>query len=149
MYAFWTKVKSSFILSPNTILLSQFLLLLDLNTKAMTSSRGFKDNLDFFCYICGELTTTNNRKPINDLVRKAHRAYFEVKLYDQDKATYCLRNMSGALTPNGLGVFELYLMLYRNKVSLSTLEFEHKSPARKHRRSHYWIKTTWSQRKCI
>lgn len=52
-----------------------------LNTKAMTSSRGCKNNPDLFS---GEFTTTNSRKPINDFVRKVS-AYFELKLGDQNK----------------------------------------------------------------
>lgn len=38
-----------------------------------------------FCFICGEYTFTQQRKPITDFVRRAYLAYFKVQLGDQDK----------------------------------------------------------------
>ena len=43
------------------------------------------NDLDSFCYICGEYILKEHERSITDLVRKVYRAYFGVKLGDQDK----------------------------------------------------------------
>ena len=49
-------------------------------------SRSCKNNPDCFCYICGKgKTEVYNRGFITDFIRKAHYAYFRMKLGDQDK----------------------------------------------------------------
>ena len=40
---------------------------------------------DSFCYICGEYILKEYKRSITDFVRKVYRAYFGVKLGDQDK----------------------------------------------------------------
>ena len=35
---------------------------------------------DVFCYICGEYTIKQNRKPINDVVKNAYMKYLECRL---------------------------------------------------------------------
>ena len=52
----------------------------------MASARGCKNDPNIFCYTCGEFTTKENRKPIDDFYRRAYHAYFQVKLGDQDKS---------------------------------------------------------------
>ena len=44
-----------------------------------------KNNPDRFCYIRGNVVLSNGQAKITDLVKKAHRDYFGVKLGDQDK----------------------------------------------------------------
>ena len=39
---------------------------------------------DSFCYICGEYILKEHKRSITDFVRKVYRAYFGVKLGDQD-----------------------------------------------------------------
>jgi hypothetical protein len=51
----------------------------------MSSRRKCVNEPDVFCYICGEYTRKEFRKPISDFVKKAYLAYFGVKLGDQDK----------------------------------------------------------------
>lgn len=41
---------------------------------------------DSFCYICGEYTLEQNRKNITDFVKQSYKAYFGIKLGDQDKS---------------------------------------------------------------
>jgi hypothetical protein len=40
---------------------------------------------DNFCYICGSFASTKQRQRITDFVMKAYKAYFGMKLGDQDK----------------------------------------------------------------
>lgn len=82
-YELKTKAKTSFTSYPNTMLLSRIVLFLDLNTKAMTFIRIFKTIPDFYY---DKFITINNRKRINDFVRKPSDSFFELKLGDQDKS---------------------------------------------------------------
>ena len=53
----------------------------------MSTQRGkCKCNLDCFCYICGQFTVVKQTVQVNDFVRNAYYAYFDMKLGDQDKA---------------------------------------------------------------
>lgn len=49
------------------------------------SRRSCVNHPDVFCYVCGEYTFKENRKPVTDFVKRAYNAYFSVKLGDQDK----------------------------------------------------------------
>ena len=51
----------------------------------MASARGCKNDSNIFCNTCGELTTQENRRSIDDFYGRAYHAYFQVKLGDQDK----------------------------------------------------------------
>ena len=53
---------------------------------AMSCSRGRSccNDPDSFCYICGEYILKEYKRSITDFVRKVYRAYFGVKLGDQD-----------------------------------------------------------------
>ena len=53
---------------------------------ASTSRRSGVNHPDVFCYICGEYTLKESRKPISDFVKRCYVAYFGVHLGDQDKA---------------------------------------------------------------
>ena len=52
----------------------------------MATHRGFKNNPDAFCYICGEFTNVPNRKRIDDSVDNLYHAYFGMKLGNQDRS---------------------------------------------------------------
>ena len=47
---------------------------------------GAAKNPDHFCYICGKLMYSSERKKISDFVNRAHLAYFSMPLGDQDKS---------------------------------------------------------------
>ena len=47
--------------------------------------RECKNSPDIFYYICGRLTTTDQRTAITNFVKSAYFAYFGCKLGDQDK----------------------------------------------------------------
>lgn len=49
------------------------------------ASRGCKKSADSFCYICGELMVSRQKRNITSFVRQVYLAYFGVKLGDQDK----------------------------------------------------------------
>ena len=49
------------------------------------SRRSCCNDPDSFCYICGEYILKEYKRSITDFVRKVYRAYFGVKLGDQDK----------------------------------------------------------------
>ena len=56
---------------------------------------------DNFCYICGEFTPDNLRKPITQNIKKAYLSYFKVQLGDQDKdwaphiaCSVCVNNLN-------------------------------------------------------
>lgn len=53
---------------------------------ASTSRRNCVNHPDVFCYICGEYTFKESRKPISDFIKRAYLAYFGVQLGDQDKS---------------------------------------------------------------
>lgn len=50
-----------------------------------SNRRSCVNHPDVFCYVCGEYTFIENRKPISDFLKRAYLAYFSVKLGDQDK----------------------------------------------------------------
>ena len=50
------------------------------------SKRHCVNSPDLFCYICGEYTLKDNRRPITDFLKHAYHLYFKVKLGDQDKS---------------------------------------------------------------
>ena len=50
-----------------------------------SSRRSCKNHPDVFCYICGEHTLEENRKPVTGFVKRAYLECFGVKLGDQDK----------------------------------------------------------------
>lgn len=50
-----------------------------------TSRRKCKNDPNSFCYICGSIILANQRRPINEFVKRVYLAYFKVKLGDQDK----------------------------------------------------------------
>lgn len=50
------------------------------------ATRGCKNNPDIFCYICGSFTIEKQRQNIATFVKQAYRAYFGIKLGDQDKS---------------------------------------------------------------
>ena len=41
---------------------------------------------DSFCYICGSFTVPSQRMNISEFVKRAHLAYFKLKMGDQDKS---------------------------------------------------------------
>ena len=45
-----------------------------------------KNNPDHFCFICGKLAYSSERKKISDFVKRAYLAYFGMPLGDQDKS---------------------------------------------------------------
>ena len=49
------------------------------------ASRGCKKSADYFCYICGELSTERQKRNITTFVQQVYCAYFGVKIRDQDK----------------------------------------------------------------
>ena len=51
-----------------------------------TQRRKCKSSPDCFCYVCGQFTVAKQRLQVNDFVKKAYYAYFDMKLGDQDKA---------------------------------------------------------------
>ena len=51
-----------------------------------SSNRRCLNDVNVFCYICGEFTLTHNRRMINDHLKKLYLAYFEVHLGNQDKS---------------------------------------------------------------
>ena len=51
-----------------------------------SSNRRCLNDANVFCYICGEVTLTHNRRMINDHLKKLYLAYFGVHLGDQDKS---------------------------------------------------------------
>ena len=51
----------------------------------MTSGRCCKNSPDAFCYICGKLTYSSERKEISYFIKRAYLAYFGIPLGDQDK----------------------------------------------------------------
>jgi hypothetical protein len=51
-----------------------------------SARRSCRNNPDVFCYICGEYTLSVDRKNITRFVKHAYKAYFKVKLGDQDKS---------------------------------------------------------------
>src|ERR1044072_8547900 len=48
--------------------------------------RGFLNNPDVFCYICGSYVVQRHRQNITHFVKQAYEAYFGVKLGEQDKS---------------------------------------------------------------
>ena len=44
------------------------------------------NDVDEFCYICGEYTIVPNRNPVTTFIKRAYHTYFGMKLGDQDKA---------------------------------------------------------------
>lgn len=67
-------------------------------------SRFCKNSPNAFCYICGEVTFKDQRKPLSQLIQKAYELYFGCKIGDQDKiwapkfcCTSCSRTLSGWL----------------------------------------------------
>ncbi|GBL81380.1 hypothetical protein AVEN_143679-1 [Araneus ventricosus] len=50
------------------------------------ATRGCYNDLNKFCYICGEVTIKKQQRNITDFVKKLYFAYFGVKLGDQDKS---------------------------------------------------------------
>ena len=52
---------------------------------AASSRRRCLNDVNAFCYICGEYTFELNRKTITDFLKQVYFAYFKVKLGDQDK----------------------------------------------------------------
>ena len=57
-----------------------------IKTMASTSRRSCVNHPDVFCYMCGEYTLKESRKPISDFVKRCYVAYFGVHLGDQHKA---------------------------------------------------------------
>ncbi|KAK5649680.1 hypothetical protein RI129_000709 [Pyrocoelia pectoralis] len=53
---------------------------------ASRSKRSCVNHPDVFCYICGEYTFKENRKPVSDFVRRSYLTYFGVHLGNQDKS---------------------------------------------------------------
>jgi hypothetical protein len=51
----------------------------------MAHRRGCKTHPDSFCYICGEYTFLDCRKPITPTIKERFYKYFKMKLGDQDK----------------------------------------------------------------
>ena len=51
----------------------------------MSNTRKCMNSPDVFCYICGEYTLRENRRPITDFVERAYLAYFGIKLGDQER----------------------------------------------------------------
>ena len=51
-----------------------------------SSRRKCSNDPNVFCYICGDYTVKEQRKPINDFVKKAYFAYLGIKLGVQDKS---------------------------------------------------------------
>ena len=47
--------------------------------------RACKNKPDLFCYICGEYTLSPNRNEVTDFLKRVYKAYFGMKLGDQDK----------------------------------------------------------------
>ena len=48
--------------------------------------RGYTNNADSFCYICGRFMKKNYSRNITPFIKNAYYAYFGVKLGDQDKS---------------------------------------------------------------
>lgn len=48
-------------------------------------NRSCKNNPNRFCYICGMVTMPNNKSEITKFVKTMYKAYFGIKLGDQDK----------------------------------------------------------------
>ena len=61
---------------------------LEQNLSMATSSprRRCLNNLNVFCYICGEYTLQFNRKGVTEFAKCAYLGYFKIMLSDQDKA---------------------------------------------------------------
>ena len=51
-----------------------------------TTRRGCLNQPDMFCYICGEYTQQENRKPISEFLKRAYLSYFGIQLKGQDKS---------------------------------------------------------------
>ncbi|KAK2709352.1 hypothetical protein QYM36_013126 [Artemia franciscana] len=51
-----------------------------------SARRSCRNDLDVVCYICRDYTLPVDRRNITGFVKHAHKAYFEVKLGDQDKS---------------------------------------------------------------
>jgi hypothetical protein len=51
-----------------------------------SAHRSCTNDPDVFCYICGEYTMKECRKPITEFVRKVYFAYFNTHIKNQDKA---------------------------------------------------------------
>ena len=49
-----------------------------------SARRHCKNKPAVFCYICGEYTVVPNRNPVIGFIKCAYRAYFGIKLGDQD-----------------------------------------------------------------
>ena len=47
--------------------------------------RNCVNQADNFCYICGEITSTEQRRVISAIIRKAYHLYFGCQIGDQDK----------------------------------------------------------------
>ena len=48
--------------------------------------RQCRNHPDVFCYICGEYMLAKYRVNVIDFTKRAHKAYFAIKLRDQDKS---------------------------------------------------------------
>jgi len=64
------------------------------------ANRGCKNNPDIFCYVCGSFNIVKQRQDITTFVKQAYRAYFGIKLGDQDKCwaphkvcRYCVESL--------------------------------------------------------
>ena len=44
------------------------------------------NNVDNFCYICGELTFASQKGPLTSMIKKAYHLSFGCKVGDQDKS---------------------------------------------------------------
>ena len=51
-----------------------------------TKRRQCRNNADVFCYICGIYVTAKYRFNVRDFTKRAYKAYFGMKLVDQDKS---------------------------------------------------------------
>jgi hypothetical protein len=51
----------------------------------LMATRGCENSSDIFCYICDKFIA-KKRRDITEFVRKAHYAYFGIKLDDQNKS---------------------------------------------------------------
>ena len=66
----------------------------------ISSRRSCYNDIDKFCYNCGQYTVKDKMKANTNFVRKGYLAYFKVKLGDQDKpwaphieSKVCVENM--------------------------------------------------------
>ena len=97
---------------------------------ASSRTRKCKNKADLFCYICGIYTLTRQRSNISLFLKRAHKAYIQVPLGDQEKkwAPHIVRhNCEGMLRDWTKESERAYLLVYlwcgvnRKNISLTAI----------------------------